>query len=64
MKEILNLKAIAHFLTVLIVAFAAQVTIGGAVVDLSSATGRAAVATAVFMAIWRALRITTPAPKA
>lgn len=63
MTNILNLKAVTHFVVVFFVAFAAQVAIGGVAIDLNSNAGRAAAGTAIFMAIWRALRITTPDPK-
>ncbi len=61
MSKLLNLKAIEHFLVVIIVAFAAQVTIGGVPADLSSAAGRSAIATAALMALWRVIRENAPA---
>lgn len=63
MNKILTLKSIEHFLMVLVVAFAAQVSIGGVPADLSSAAGRSAVVTAIAMGLWRALR-ETEAPAA
>lgn len=54
--SILNLKAIEHFLVVIVVAFASQVAISGQPVDLTSSAGRSAALTAVVMALWRILR--------
>jgi len=56
MKNLLTMKAVEHFVFVIVVAFAAQVTIGGAPLDLFSAAGRSAALTGIGMAIWRALR--------
>lgn len=58
MNSLLNLKSIEHFMFVIVAAFAAQVVIGGASLDLSSAAGRSAAVTAVAVAIWRAFRET------
>lgn len=56
MSKVLNLKAIEHFIVVVIVAFASQVAIAGAPLDLSSAAGRSAAATGVLLVLWRVLR--------
>lgn len=60
MSKLLNMKAIEHFVVVLVVAFASEITIAGAPVDLSSAAGRSAVVTAIVLALWRALRVDAP----
>ena len=60
-----SLKTIEHFVFVIVAAFAAQVVVGGAALDLTSTTGRSAAVTAIAVALWRAFReSTTPAPAA
>lgn len=59
MSNLLTFKAIEHFVVVIVVAFAAQVAVGGATLDLSSSAGRSAAVTAIAVALWRALRENT-----
>lgn len=60
-----TLKTIEHFVFVIVAAFVAQVVVGGAALDVTSPAGRTAAATAVAVALWRAVReATSPAPAA
>lgn len=54
--SLLNLKAVEHFVVVVVVAFASQVAVAGQPLDLSSAAGRSAAVTGAVMVLWRILR--------
>lgn len=58
----ISLKDIEHFVFVLVAAFVAQIAVGGAAIDITSAAGRSAAVTAIAVAIWRAIRETTTPP--
>lgn len=60
MDKLFNMKAIEHFVVVIVVAFFAQVAVAGAPLDLSSSAGRTAAVTAILVALWRVVREDIP----
>lgn len=55
-KLVVDLKTIEHLVVGFVVMFGAQVAINGVPLDLFTAAGRTAAASAIGMAIWRAVR--------